>query len=379
MPDDTNKNNTSNLLHFQDEYCFNSQQPKTGDALIPNEKFFAKHYNPGVEEYYRIEEYESIAKANPIFFREIYKWRTIICSYFTGQYCETSDEKFAQVWEKFMWYWYWSDVYVCYSPQVLKREVESWGERPDINWDECLWKNPFRLFTLVQRNIDGVNTYASVWTGITYDIDTKVIPMVWATCNKGLNFLWWRDLIQEYVAMEQGFIVTQKLSVKRLMRNVKNQMTKDAENTNLATTTVVFDIDKSDIANSNKYDPFDVCPPEVPRGIFSNALEYFSFRAKLLGFIMDGDHKKEKITTGENFKDLNSVSAIQQTHLIKLNGFAESFKKAYPRIHLNFNVFNWGSNPSGVPQPHGLDSQGGFAGNTSKLAAQKPTYSIHSQ
>lgn len=52
------------------------------------------------------------------------------------------------------------------------------------------------------------------------------------------------------------------------------------------------------------------------------------------------NEKKERLTTGENFKDLHGVTNIQYRHLKNLNKFAQKFAEAYPEIKLNFNLSN---------------------------------------
>lgn len=59
--------------------------------------------------------------------------------------------------------------------------------------------------------------------------------------------------------------------------------------------------------------------------------------------------KRERLTTGENFKDTHSITNVQYRNLKALNKFGRLFNKKYPGHELNFNVSNWGE-AQGIPQ-----------------------------
>ena len=82
-----------------------------------------------------------------------------------------------------------------------------------------------------------------------------------------MNYREWSDLIKEFIAAEQTFIITQKLSGKRIMREVKNQNTVTKENNSLTCVGSLVDIEVLDVALKNKYEPFRACDPEIPKGI----------------------------------------------------------------------------------------------------------------
>ena len=269
--------------------------------------------------------------------------------YFIGEYTETTDDEFQEIYDKFFHRWFWDDVYVCYSQEVLEIEKESWIGRVDINEDEAFGHNPYRLFKLVKKTPEGINTYYSVYTGLHYEIDTNTIPMVWASCNKGRNWRDWSFLIKEFIGAEQSFIITQRLASKRIQREVKNQATIVKENTNLECLGTVFDIEVVDVANKNKYEPFRACDPEIPRGIWDNLLNWFMTRAGWLGYVQNMNDKKERLTTGENFKDLHAVTNVQYRNIKRLNAFGRLFGIKYPGKELNFNLSNWGE-AQGVPE-----------------------------
>ena len=253
------------------------------------------------------------------------------------------------MWEHFFEHWYWEDVYICHSEEVLKLEVESWKDRLDINHDFCNSDNPYRLFKLVKRLDNSNAVCSSIYTGENYEIDTSVIPMVWASANKGLNWIYWRELIKDFIGGEQSFITTQKLVNKRLIRKTKNEVNAKNEDANLRTLEPVFDVNSTDATLKNTYEPFFICPPEVPRGLWDNLLNWFMTRAGWLGFVQNMNDKKERLTTGENFKDLHAVSNVQYRNLKALNKFGRLLGRKYPGKELNFNLSNWGE-AQGLPQ-----------------------------
>lgn len=63
-------------------------------------------------------------------------------------------------------------------------------------------------------------------------------------------------------------------------------------------------------------------------------------KAGWLGYIQNMNDKKERLTTGENFKDLHGATNVQINNLKELNRFAKDFEKEYPNKKLNFNVSN---------------------------------------
>ena len=62
--------------------------------------------------------------------------------------------------------------------------------------------------------------------------------------------------------------------------------------------------------------------------------------AGYLGFIQNMNDKKERLTTGENFKDLHAVTNIEYRNLKRLNMFGRQFAEKYPGRELNFNLSN---------------------------------------
>lgn len=282
------------------------------------------------------------------FSKNIYDFQRQITDYFAGEYTETTDDEFQEIWKDFFYHWYWDDVYVCYSPELLNIQIESWKERLDINKYKSHWRCPYRLLKLVKREEQNKGIYSCIWTGIHYEIDETQIPMVWASANDGMNWRYWRDLIKEFIAAEQYFIKTQKLSGKRIIRDIKNTDNVTQENENLAHTSVIFDINATDATMKNRYVPFDACHPEIPKGIWDNAINWFRTRAGLLGYIQNMNDKKERLTTGENFKDLHGATNIQINNLKQLNNFGREFSLEYPGKELNFNLSNWGE-AEGIP------------------------------
>lgn len=74
------------------------------------------------------------------------------------------------------------------------------------------------------------------------------------------------------MSVEQGFIKTQHLAVKRIQREVKNMDTVESENRSLDCVDTVFELEGTSDVTKNRYTPFDPCPPEVPRGLWDNLL-----------------------------------------------------------------------------------------------------------
>lgn len=158
-------------------------------------------------------------------------------------------------------------------------EVKSWKKRPEINPQKSRGDNPFRLYQLVRKRSPSVWIMKSVFTQIEYAINIENYPLVWASCNNGRNYRDWSELLKEFVALEQGFIVTQKLTIKRIQREVKNQSTLSKENQSLSCISPLFEVEVTDPAKKNKYEPFRACEPDIPKGIWDNTVNWFLTRA----------------------------------------------------------------------------------------------------
>lgn len=334
------------LDSFSNNFC-NQVKIKVGDEYkvfdLEHDEFYKQLPDPYRKQVLR--ELGDRDKFNKQTWHLIYQ----ITDYFTGEYTETTDEDFQEIWKDFFYHWYWSDIYLCHSEEILEEEKKSWKDRLDINPDKCHGDCPYRLFKLVKRIDQNKGIYASVWTGLHYEIDREIVPLVWASANDGMNWIWWRELIEEFIGGEQLFIKTQKLAGKRILREIKDNNSAENENKDLDCNAVVFDINASEAVLKNRYLPFDACNPEIPKGLWDNLLNWFMTKAGWLGYMQNMNDKKERLTTGENFKDLHAVSNIQYRNLKQLNQFARKFGKVYPNIQLNFNVSNWGE-AAGLPQ-----------------------------
>lgn len=277
--------------------------------------------------------------------------RKQITDYFAGEYTETNDEEFAVIFEKFFEYWYWSEIWVCYSETLLETEIQSWKNRLDIEKQKCAYKCPYRLFTKVKRISQTKSVYSSIWTGIHYEIDEEIIPMIYASCNNGLNERMWRRLIKEHIAGIQQFITVQNLSTKVLFCNKINETEFNKEKEQLKKVDPIFHVNGTELTKKNQYDVMQICDTVLPKTILDNITAYFLKESAGLGYVENMNDKKERLTTGENFKDLKAISNIQYRHLKNLNTFAKNFNDEYPDKDLNFNLSNWGAESQGVPTP----------------------------
>lgn len=295
------------------------------------------------------------------FHERVYERLWEISDYFTGEYTETTDEEFQEIWPIFFHHWYYNNVYICYSQEVLQMEIDDWKENMSpmaYNKWNYHWKNPYRLFRLVSRLDENIGTFRSIYSGRPYTLDERKTPMVMASCNNGRNWKIWNFILKEEVASDVFFKTLQRLSVKRILRKVSDEESKNSENKSLRNLDPVFDINNMSTEMANEYEELNIAHPEIAKGILDNNIAWFLNRSSNLGYMQNANDKKERLTTGENFKDLHGVSNIQYRNLKQLNAFGRLFAEFYPDKKLNFNLSNWGE-AEGIPKDMDEDAMMG--------------------
>lgn len=124
----------------------------------------------------------------------------------------------------------------------------------------------------------------------------------------------------------------------------------ELENVSLRSRNYVFDVDRVENRGGdyNSYDLLDVMPAEVPKSILDTITAYLDTEGSKLGYTQNMNDKKERLTTGENYKDLHGISNVQFLMLTWLKSFGRRFKNKYPNIDLDFGLSNQ-SDALGVP------------------------------
>lgn len=149
-------------------------------------------------------------------------------------------------------------------------EKESLKDRLDIEEQDCELESKFRLFKLVKRHTRTRATYYSAYTGIHYEIDEEKIPMIKATCNKGLNRYYWDNLLKNHIGGINQFILVQNVATKCLFRHKNDEAQAQIEDKQLEKLDPIFTINGVDSILNNKYEQFSVAEPEKAKGILDN-------------------------------------------------------------------------------------------------------------
>lgn len=335
------------MENFYKSYACASEAIRVGDEYKVLDLERDPFYSKMASEYRKI---EFLGGTEWGFNKAVFQQLELFVMYYEGEYTETTNEEFKQIWPEFLKNWYLHHIYVCYSDEMLKIEVDSWKDREDLDFDKCRGNCKFRLFRKVKQINNDVWVVSSVYSGLTYEVDLRRIPMVRGSFNEGLSYLWWWELSKEVVALEQMYKQSQKLALKRIIRQEKDPNKSIKEDKSLKDIHPVFNVGKTEVINNNSYELFDVMPPEAPKLTLESFLNWFNWRAGQLGYMGDMNEKKERVTTGENFQNLHGISNIQNLFLSRLLTFAKAFNNKYPEINLNFNISNWGET-SGLPQP----------------------------
>lgn len=174
--------------------------------------------------------------------------------------------------------------------------------------------------------------------------------MVWASANGGMFYIWWREILKNWIGGLQKFFISTNLLIKRVLRQKYNPDTARTENESLNNLSAVFDVDRIEnmTGDYNSYDKFDIMPPEVPKAILDTITQYVDVEGSKLGYTQNMNDKKERLTTGENFKDLHGITNVQGLLLNWLNKFGRHFQEEYPDKELEFQLSNQ-SDAEGIP------------------------------
>lgn len=337
------------LDYFSRNYCFGQHIVEQGDIYKVYQLEFDKFYGQNAGKYRLIEALEAQNWQTADFMQRMLQYLFHIVEYFSGEYSENTNEEFNDIWKKFFEKWYFGTVYVCYSQEMLDVEIQSLEQRLDIDLDDIYPESKFRLFTLVKKHNQTLYEVSSVFSGIQYMIDTNKIPLVKASYNNGFQYIWWRTLLADYIALEQSFIQAAKLATKRVLRKTKDPTKADVENKQLMDLSPVFDLNYTHPVNKNEYELFDVMPADVPKEVLGYMIEWFGWRAQQMGYMQSSNEKKERLVTGEVFQDTHGLTNIQAATIKELTKFARNLNKKYPEIELNFGISNWGTS-MGIPQ-----------------------------
>lgn len=240
-------------------------------------------------------------------------------------------------------------IYVSYdifsSPQAYKYE----GKEEPKEIKHLAKRGGFDLWLkLSGDDLDDDIGFMHIRTGLTVKIpdwEDKLAVAEWCG-DKVDNFLNWFEYAVDYLAQLKKLDKFSRLMVKRV------QVAPSEKSPNEALDDMHAKIETIENVISVDAKAMDVLRVEYANGQDLEALHYCTFntldrRAYELGRVSNTNPKGERLTSGENYKDISSIANRQKATLERLEDFANQCLELFG-IQLSFSV-------SGIPEKQRLD------------------------
>lgn len=266
-------------------------------------------------------------------------------------FTETNKDKdFLKVSADFYRELFWLEkIYVTYDFFKDNNNFIYEGKQEPIEIKHLKRKGGFDIWLkLTGNDLDDDLGFMHVKTGITVKIPEwydKMAIAEWCG-DKVENFINWFEYATEYLASLKKLDKFSRLMIKR----VKVEATESNPTQALEDLEGKIGTIESTLTVSSK--TMDLINVEYANGADLESLHYTTFntldrRAYELGRVSNTNPKGERLTSGENYKDISSIANRQKATLERLESFAEQCKELW-NIELSFSV-------SGIPEKQRLD------------------------
>lgn len=291
----------------------------------------------------------------------VYELLDSLCWVMGGEYVETSEHPaFKKIASIFFYYLFKQDVLFVH-----------YDEEHDLIrlYNRATEKTYFELETdySVPKMTPGRNkdTHQVEQQPIPVTLDPdKVVQVKWRANPMRIRSLW--TICREVYKLKKAFITLAYLNTKKLICQTQNadpstiqseiDSLLDVENPILRVrgntenpTTGQDQIEGP--ALFNRFAPLEYGDLKVTEAL-EIIKQYLDFRLSFLGYTSEGTEKKERLTTGENYKDLKHSSNLQRVVLCSLACFSDKFAEVNPGIKLTFEI-------NGAPNEQGLIEENG--------------------
>lgn len=254
--------------------------------------------------------------------------------YMVGEFDAHNDEFIEELWPVIIKAWYFGKLWVIKSDVVKQQEImlaESDIYRDKVPEHKLYRDNPYRLFEL-QNFKDGKYYFRSLLTGITdFEIDPK--EMVYLSLNEGLNFIEWWRINMEFVSGRSRVVDSLKALSKTVLVVVRNQNAYDNEREQIENPSVFYELQRqagtqgTGSTEQNLYQHMPVIDGQRIRDMQDVVQSLYEKDCEFLGVTMNSNDKKERLTAGENYKDLRRITNLQDWQLKSLKTFEARLKR----------------------------------------------------
>lgn len=254
--------------------------------------------------------------------------------YMVGEFDAHNDEFIEELWPIIIKAWYFGKLWVIKSDDIMNQEIllsESEIYRGKVMEHKLYRDNPYRLFEL-QEIRDGKYYFKSLLTGITdFEIDPK--EMIYLSLNEGMNFIEWWRINMEFVSGRSRVIDSLKALSKTVQVIVRNQNTYDSEREQIENPSVFYELQRqagtqgTGPTEQNLYQHMPIIDGQRIRDMLDAVQTIYEKDCEFMGVTINSNEKKERLTAGENYKDLRRVTNLQDWQLKSLKVFESKLKK----------------------------------------------------
>lgn len=258
-----------------------------------------------------------------------------VASYVVGEFDCHNDEQLSEVWEILIKHWYFGNVWLIKSEEVMELEIqlsESQTYKDKIPENKLFRGNPFRLFSMY-RTESGNTFFKSLLTGIDcFQLDPK--EMIHLSLNDGANFRRWWKRNMDYVAGKSRVIDAAKALSKTVQVIVRNRESFKEERSQIENPSVMYELKRQSgtvgAKEQNLYQEMPLIDPQRVKDMKDIFQSIYDKECEMMGFTVNSNDKKERLTVAEDYKDMRQVTNIQDWQIKNLKIFERKLKE-----------FNW--------------------------------------
>lgn len=254
-------------------------------------------------------------------------------AYMIGEFDCHNNEELSEIWANLIKAWYFGKVWIIKSEDVMNLEISlatSEAYRESIPEEKLFRGNPFRIFERYQ-NSKNQYLFKSLLTGIDgFELNPE--EMIYLSLNEGANFRRWWKINMEYVSGLSRITDSIKALNKTVQVIVKNQRNYRYEEAQIENPSVFFRIERQTgtlgAKEQNIYQDMPIIDTGDRVKIMKDLIEsMYQRQCEILGFTINSNDKKERLTVAENYKDLRQITNLQDWQLKNLKIFEKKLKK----------------------------------------------------
>lgn len=252
--------------------------------------------------------------------------------YMVGEFDCHNDDEIAEIWEPLIKNWYFGDVWITYDRQIMDEEIAI-AEKEGIPERNLRRDNPFRIFSsksetnLFNLGKAGRFFFKSLLTGVEMQLDPK--EMINISWNDGKSWRRWWIANLEYIAGKSRVIDGLKALSKTVKVNINNKAAFEAERSQLENPGVFYVLKRQtgEVTESNIYQAMPIIDGGRVKDLLEIVDKNYRDECEKMGFTLNSNDKKERLTVAENYKDLRQITNLQDAQLKKLKIFERKLKE----------------------------------------------------